>query len=172
MNTKTTIPRQVWSTDRRSDEPNPNDLDSIEDTVHHPEKPVGGIWTSTYTPDNNFDSDWIQWCVREDFCEVHHKFLLIPEDRLNVLVIDSTQDLREIFDVYEKDEYTSPLDDRAINFFQISKDFDAIHLTTHGKEETNNFFQNINLCSWDTETVLSFRWNWRAVEYLGLSDFG
>lgn len=174
MNTKNRLPKQIWTSNNRSDEPNPDDLDLIDGDMHHPVKPIGGMWTSTYTPEAEFDSEWISWCVREDFCGGQHKWLMKPKNELDVLVVNSFQDLREIVEIYEKPQYkgidSSGIDDIAIDFLQIASDFDAMHLTRQGRKETNNFHENLSLSVWDTETVLSFRWNWQEYEYLGLCE--
>ena len=44
-------------------------------------KPVGGLWTSTYTPEEEYPSAWVEWCVREEpeWIKDVNFFLLVPE---------------------------------------------------------------------------------------------
>jgi hypothetical protein len=175
LNTKNGLSNQIWLSNGRSENPDKDELKPITGETYHPIKPIGGLWTSTYTPKKEFDSDWIKWCVQEDFCVGRHKWLMKTKENLDVLVVDSMEDLRDVVEAYQKKKYkgsdTSNIDATVLDFLQIASDFDAMHLTKNGqKETTSNYKKEPNLNSWDTETVLNFQWNWTEYNYLGVCE--
>lgn len=175
LNTSDTLGRQLWMSESKSEKPDPSELRPVDGEMHLPVKPKGGMWTSTYTPQNEYDSDWICWCSSEGFYGGRHKWLLESSDNLDVLVVDSLEDLQNIAKVYEKETYketpSSSLRSTSLAFEQIALDFDAMRLTENGQKETR--FTPINepdLHGWDSECVLNFGWNWTSVEYLEKCD--
>jgi hypothetical protein len=171
LNTSDSLPQQIWMSESESMRPDPAELKPVGDKMHLPVKPVGGMWTSTYTPEDEYDSDWIRWCSSEGFYGGRHKWLLEPKENLDILVVDSLEDLQRVAEAYEKDTYkgasSDRLSDTVFNFKAISNDFDAMRLTEDGQWDTRMPGRDEpDLYGWDSESVLNFRWNWRSVEYL------
>lgn len=172
LNTSSSLEPQLWMSEEKSDVPDPAELKPVGDKMHLPVKPVGGMWTSTYTPEDKYDSDWIRWCSTEGFYGGRHKWLLEPKDNLDVLVVDSLEDLRMVAKAYKKSTYRGKpaelLPDTVIDFATIAENFDAMRLTEEGQWETRTPSRDEpNLNCWDSESVLNFRWNWKNIEYLG-----
>lgn len=175
LNTTIGISDQIWMSEDKENRPDPAKFDTVDGEMHLPIKPTGGMWTSTYTPEDEYDTDWIRWCSTEGFYGGRHKWLMKPKPDLHVLVVDSIEDLRAVTKVYEKDTYkgqdASLISDEVIDFPKIAEDFDAMRLTKEGQRETHiTAMDDPDLYGWDTESVLHFRWNWSEYEYLGHSD--
>lgn len=123
-------------------------------------KPLGGLWTSTY--EKEYGSDWLQWTLGNDFYDdVPKAWLLKPRSDLRVLLIDSYNDL-----VSKMDKYISR-DKRftftySIDFEEISKEYDVIHLTSRGEIETR-FTTDYHLYGWDCESCLWLNWGFEEV---------
>lgn len=171
LNTTIGLDDQIWMSENKEDKPDPANLESVEGEMHLPIKPKGGMWTSTYTPDAKYDSDWIRWCSTEGFYSGCHKWLMNPKPDVSVLVVDSMEDLRAVANRYEKDTYkgmdTSGITDTVLDFPEIARDFDAMRLTEKGQRETRMTSRNEpDLYGWDSESVLHFRWNWSEFEYM------
>lgn len=170
MNTTNELNTQVWLSNNKTVKLGINKFKTVQRELYKPNKPKGGMWTSTYTPDKEFDSDWIHWCMKEKYDCGNHKWKLLPKDNINVLVVNSQSDLVSIVDKYEKNIYkgkkSSRIPNAVLDFKKISEDFDAIRLTKEGQEEMD-FFEYPNLYSWDTETVLNLKWNWSDYKYIG-----
>lgn len=171
LNTSDALPQQLWMSESESTQPDPAELKPVGDKMHLPVKPVGGMWTSTYTPSAEYDSDWIRWCSSEGFYGGRHKWLLKPKDDIDVLVVNSLEDLQSVAKVYEKDTYkgapSDRLSDTVFDFEDISRDFDAMRLTEDGQWDTRMPGRDEpSLYGWDSESVLNFRWNWKSIEYL------
>lgn len=168
LNTSDQISKQIWVSREKSDRPQSEKLKPIS-SLKTPIKPHGGMWTSSYTPDCEYDCDWIRWSSVEEYKCGRHKWLMYPEDNLNILVIDSESDLNSIKSRYKKNSQTdipwTNNDNTAIDFKSISGDFDAIRLTKNGLKDTR--FSNLGFYGWDCECVLSFNWNWYDYEYIG-----
>lgn len=191
LNTTDYLPDQIWMSDTRTNEPTPAKMKSVCEGMMLPIKPIGGMWTSTYTPDQEYDSAWIEflfnsarlsssmdesdsyWVTKEEGIYAdQHKWLMKPKTDLNILIVDSHSDLRQIVKKYEKPTYkgieSSEIEDTIIDFCKIAEDFDAMRLTEKGQKETRRPGKNEpNLYGWDTESTLHFRWNWKEFEYVG-----
>lgn len=124
-------------------------------------KPTGGLWTSTYN--NEYGSDWIQWCESEEFSTTkgHDGFLLYPDHEAKIFTIDDLDDLINLFNDYELNNQETY--SKALNFERISQEYDAIHLSENGQRETRLSYP-YNLCGWDCECTLWFRWCFKEVE--------
>lgn len=175
LNTTVGLDDQIWMSQDKNNEPDPTKLDSVEGEMHLPIKPTGGMWTSTYTPESEYDTDWIRWCSTEGFYGGRHKWLMEPKPDVHVLVVDSLDDLRAVANLYEKDTYkgkdASLISDVVLDFPEIARDFDAMRLTEKGQRKTRMTpMDEPDLYGWDSESVLNFRWNWSSYKYLGHSD--
>lgn len=175
LNVSHALEKQVWVGHNIDDSPDPSEVYSVDGRLRRPVKPTGGMWTSTYTPEAEFDCDWISWCVDVDYKGLgSHKWLLEPKDDLNLLVVNNIQDLEEIAERFEKDTYlgrpSSELPEVVLNFGKMAEEYDGVHLTRQGVSETNPLTtekDEPDLRGWDCECTLHFRWNWTNVEYIG-----
>jgi len=154
------IDDQLWLT---NDKEEPPEKDKMND-VHGNRldvKPYGGIWTSTYTPDEEYDSDWIRWCSYEDYWVGKHGYLLQVKDPVNIIHINSCDDLAQVTRDYSKYNQAGY---EQIDFESMSDDgYDGIHLTKRGEAETR--LSEPNLYGWDSECTLWFNWKFTDVKY-------
>lgn len=176
LNTADSLQQQIWLSEDISDSPDPAEVESVDGEMHLTNKPTGGMWTSTYTPDQEHDCDWIQWCSGAGFYSGDHKWLLEPKEDLDVLVIDSLKDLKTVASVYTKDTYkgspASKIPKTVFDFETMAEDFDAIRLTKEGQYETRlTGSEDPDFYGWDSESVLNFRWNWSDAEHLGTVSY-
>lgn len=175
LNTQIGLEDQVWLSEEKKEQPDPAKIESVDGKMHLPIKPTGGMWTSTYTPDEDHDSDWIRWCSTEGFLSGRHKWVMSPKPDIHVLVVDSLEDLKLVANQYEKDKYkgmdSSQIQDTVLDFPAIARDFDAMRLTKEGQWDTRlTEMDEPDLYGWDSECVLHFRWNWSDFEYIGKCD--
>ena len=115
-------------------------------------KPIGGIWGSTYIPDEVYSSDWERWCIEENFGYNWKEaviFTLKPDAK--VYEIDSVCDLNNLAKAYNVhgNGVLTRLDFEAM----AAAGIDAIHLTEKGQEETR-FSRPYTLYRWDVESWL------------------
>ena len=115
-------------------------------------KPIGGIWGSTYIPDEVYSSDWERWCIEENFGYNWKEaviFTLKPDAK--IYEIDSVQDLNNLAKAYNVhgNGVLTCLDFEAM----VAAGIDAIHLTEKGQEETR-FSRPYTLYGWDVESWL------------------
>lgn len=116
-------------------------------------KPKGGLWTSPIKSkygwkDWNADSGYIN-------CDVEDSFTLQLRQGSKVVVVNSLEDyisLPKRNDVF--------LNEKLINFEELSKEFDAFWLTESGLNTTAtiNYYKNngMMLYGWDCETIVIF----------------
>lgn len=150
-------------------------------------KGTGGLWTSSWL---GFEkgSDWIQWCVGEGYgCPADYKwngYILELKDDVNILVIDTLKDMHILFDTYGYKQFPDipQLDQEALDFESMAKDYDGMRLTSHGQLVTRHGFSWFGedfygeelkdewkqkkmrtLYGWDCESTLHFRWNFKEV---------
>lgn len=117
-------------------------------------KPKGGLWLSPYTKDNEYTSQWHYFLTNEmDINTKGMKGTIISiKENAKILVIDSLDDLKKIFEKYELiDEITSRFF-RILDFEKIAEDYDAILLTEKGQWDTR--LSQPNLYGWDIESML------------------
>ena len=126
-----------------------------------------GLWTSTWREETQ-DSDWVEWCVGEDFGKPYEKnwYLLTLQEDIKLYVIDSLRGLHKLLRAYPWDqnkwrEYGFRC--IAIDFEKLALDYDGIHLTEKGNEETHLSYPD-DLNSWDCESTLWFRWCFSEVQ--------
>lgn len=101
-------------------------------------KPKGGLWTSPI--DSNYG--WIDFC---DFRPIDKDeyFEVILTDNCRILKIDSFEDFIVL----------PFMDDKYLDFEEISKEYDVIWLTEKGESETRCEYPK-SLYGWDCESVL------------------
>jgi hypothetical protein len=120
------------------------------------------------------DEDKPGYLPRDDRKLYYNCYLLYPEVA-NIFVIDSLEDLQDLLythrldtpgwtgssGVYYQDEY--------LDFEELARDYDALHLTVRGQWKTR--MTRPNLYGWDVESTLWFRWKFNRVEFLGRLGF-
>ena len=130
-------------------------------------KPGGGLWTSTYEPLQEFDSQWIQWCAENcqpDWIGLDN-ILLEISNSARVYTISNAQDLKNLYSLYPRDEELSDWIGQGVtvwlNYQEIAKDYDIIWLTEDGQHYTrspeyfgSNPIKKIDLYGWDCESSL------------------
>lgn len=138
-----------------------------------------GLWTSTWREETR-DSEWVEWCISNDYGSPYAQswYLLTPAETANLYIIDGVGDLRILLDRFPwETERTQMLNAemrrvslsmdygvltkeplfRYIDFERLAREYDGIWLTSHGNGATHlSYPQDLN--SWDSESVLWFRW--------------
>ncbi len=144
------------------------DVSKVGKVINFTRKPFGGLWTSSYTPNEEYCSEWIQWtCNEEPRWATGICYLLEPEDDIKVYTIDKAEDLEKLFEMYPRivDNYAFD-----INWKQVCKDYDAIHLTSNGqwatRYETPKYGGKLNLYGWDTESTFWCRPKFKEIKYI------
>ena len=162
---------QLFVTDK-DQRPSPALMLSIKNSPHSWVKPLGGLWTSTYTGEET-GSAWVQWCLVEEFNlpkDGWHCYLLKPKKDANVYVVDSKEDLKVLLDRFERRDFPGLSLMRAIDFEKMALHYNGLHLTRKGEWETRMDIRD-NLYGWDVESTLWFRWVFEEVEDLGIRTF-
>jgi len=180
LSTRETLPDQLWMTTGEEDEgperePKPEEFDPVDGEKHLKIKPVGGMWTSTFTPDADHDSDWIRWCSTEGFLSGRHAWRLTPKEDPRIIEVDSMEDLWAVVQRFEDEEYLPEypqgVQDYALDFEAMADEFDAMRLTEEGQRKTRlTGSKEPDLYGWDSECTLWFRWAFESVEYHGYYD--
>ena len=52
-------------------------------------KPAGSLWGSTYTPDDEYVSDWERWADGEDYCHYNDGVIYTLNPDTRIYTIDS-----------------------------------------------------------------------------------
>lgn len=120
-------------------------------------KPIGGLWGSTYIPDEVYSSEWEKWCINENFGYKWQEaviFTLKPD--ANIYEIDSVEDLNNLALEYNTGQngIITHLDFEAM----VDVGIDAIHLTERGQEVTR-FSRPYSLYGWDCESWLILKFD-------------
>ena len=139
----------------------------IENTIMS--KPRGGLWTSTYTPNSEYISDWHNFLIGNDWNvpeRTDYVYLFEVQSGAKIYTIDTKKDLLELYKQYPyPNKIQSLFTDKklpdftkSLDFVKISKKYDAIHLTEDGQIDTR-FSDNdeINLYGWNCESTLWFK---------------
>jgi len=125
-------------------------------------KPNGGLWSSTYTPNEPEDSQWIRWC-REN-CQENwvgrDSILLEIKPTARIWTINSQEELLNLYRLYPS--VVTFGNGCYIDYVEVAEDWDIIHLTEEGEflcRYPRIFVggqQNIelNLYGWDCESSL------------------
>jgi hypothetical protein len=116
-------------------------------------KPLGGLWTSTYQPYGEYQSRWIEWCYdnsQKDWVGHDCALLEISQDA-KIFKINEYQDLKNLYSLYPLN--TGATGYKHINFEKMKPDWDIIWLTDFGQVDTRNS-SVLNLYGWDCESSL------------------
>ena len=177
LTTRSTLPNQLWMTpgeegEEEPDPPTEEEYTPVSGNRLHC-KPYGGFWTSTFTPDAEYDSDWIRWCSSEGFHAGRETFRLAVESDLRIVEVDTLSDLRNVLERYENDAepYVNIPHEQALDFEALAEDFDGMRLTAEGQVKTRMpGMSQPNLYGWDSECTLWFSWSFEDVEYVGTCE--
>jgi len=169
-----TLPDQLWMVrgdEEPEEEPRREAFEAVEGNRLHC-KPYGGMWTSTYTPEDEYDSDWIRWCSTEGFLAGRHTYRLSVQDDLRIVEVDGLDDLRTVAQRYQTDsEPHGQLHRVYYDFEALAEEFDAMRLTEEGQRKTRlTGSKEPDLYGWDSECTLWLRWAFEEVEYHGYYD--
>lgn len=129
-------------------------------------KPSGGLWSSTYMPDNYYQSDWIKFSKHIGYCPTGFTEVAIFDvyKDSRIYCIDCYNDLDRLVDeVGTISKYETIT---CINYENI-KNYDVIWLTPRGESETRDIFPTLifdkntlfpkkrhSLFGWDSESSL------------------
>jgi hypothetical protein len=117
-------------------------------------KPIGGLWSSTYTPDNNYLSEWHKFCVEEyDSGITDNATIFEFKPKSRIYQIDCYNDLVHLFKIYKNKNSIEFASLHYLDFESIKKDFDVINLTDKGQWETR-YTAEYNIYGWDIECSL------------------
>lgn len=130
-------------------------IDPVKNNYERP-KPCGGLWTSTFNP--LVGSEWIDFVLGNDLDVpengIFQGFILSHNESARIKELKTHQDIIELYKRYGLDQST-------LDFEEISKDFDAIHLTGECQEEIKYKLPTLD---WDVECTLWFRYVFTKIE--------
>lgn len=133
-------------------------------------KPSNALWGSTYTPREYYQSDWIRWCINEDF----------NIDKYSHGVIYNLHKSARILDISNPDDYKNKIIDKdylmedttilssstkllIIDWDAVARDYDAFHLSRdavwnmrYGMDFDNNKIKYKDFYAWDAESWVIF----------------
>lgn len=164
------ISTQIWFGPLR-----PSEIRITKVVNKSPNKPRGGFWTSTYTPNKEYISDWHdQGESMFGTFDFKSCWILKPVENIKYCVIDSYDDLDKLWDQYNYQDhrfmdigfdigkmYTYPFD-----FESYFKDYDALQMTQQGQWKTR-LTDPYNFYGWDSECVLWGSWKFKEVKSYG-----
>lgn len=143
-------------------------------------KPNGGLWLSTYTPNEEFLSEW-DMASNDMFGSNDHKpcSLITLKESTRIYTINSHADLTPFVNKYkviEKDPalqgILSTLEFAPIDFETVCKDYDCIHLTSIGQCRTRfsaGKDSPYSLYGWDSESLLVL--NKECIDTIELTNY-
>jgi hypothetical protein len=115
-------------------------------------KPYGGLWTSTYTPEKEYLSGWIEWCISEQPNWIPEIGVIYEvSSKAKIIIIDNLNDLNDLFKLYGEKENSF----EYLNFEKMSEWIDGLALTEEGQHRTR-FSHPYSLYGWDCESTLWF----------------
>lgn len=144
-------------------------IDSIKPIKNVPlsgnPKPRGGLWLSTYTPNEDYISEWDSFSTEVWGTNDHKPCSLITlKKSARVYIINGHTDLTPFVDKYKLvhgdpalQGIFSALQFASIDFEAVCKDYDCIHLTSIGQCNTRfGWGENepYSLYGWDAESLL------------------
>jgi len=81
----------------------------VKNVDWNPAKPIGGLWTSTYTPNSEYPSAWVRWCSYEQPEKFPYNRTLFPYASLDWEEIAKHYDAIMLTEKGEKEtRYTNP----------------------------------------------------------------
>jgi hypothetical protein len=128
-------------------------------------KPTGGLWTSTYTPDDEHPSNWVEWSTLEQFAvdKYAERWLLEPDD-CRVAHVVTQDDLADLLATYrlevpKLEGLGLSFEKSLLDFEALAEDFDALTFPAPWAERfTGDHGLAIFFSVLDSECSLWFRW--------------
>ena len=109
-------------------------------------KPIGGVWASSYTPNKEYVSEWHNFLVNEMDKNPSFGTVFKLKKDAKVYQIHTLEDLIKL--PFKKSTWREELD-----FNKIKTLYDGIYLSSEGQWNTR-LTQPYNLYGWDVETLL------------------
>jgi hypothetical protein len=138
-------------------------------------KPIGGLWTSTYDP--AIGSDWVRYLKTYRDASALDGYLIEMDPRARVYTIDTASDLERLMEAYPYDpDHVADLPReirmlmRSFDFTKLRQDFDAVHLTKVGERQTR-YGRPYRLDGWDCECTLWLKWCVKRAVWVGPHDY-
>jgi hypothetical protein len=138
-------------------------------------KPLGGLWTSTHTPDAEHPSSWVEWTEAEQFKVSKKRWLLQPRDDARVAVCATPGDLHAFLELYPRPvppTLTGLLMMRsaALDYQKMTKDYDGLWIPSpwrwrFGLDEEYAYL-SMFFYVMDSECTLWFDWVFDGIERL------
>lgn len=150
------------------------------DEERYRNKPAGGLYGSTYKPNEYYKSSWLRYVFEDGYrCgEYLSGFSYTLHKNTKICEIDSFSDLKNLLETYSEiycmATNSSELSDRerllltkkTINFYKLSRDYDAFHVTEKAawnmhdpfnfRMKDDNGIQICNFYNYDVETWIIF----------------
>lgn len=160
-----TLPMQLHALDSENTWSDDFEYDLTPDSRN---KPVRGFWTSTYTPDEDFPSDWLRWCDGEQFRSWPKHLLIKPHEDARVCSVVSLKMLMRLPHRTLRSRGGVPLG-VVLDFPRIAEHWDAVHLPEDmvyalrydNHDEAGNELSNFY--AWDCESTVWLRKKWDLV---------
>jgi len=153
---------QLWCARKKKEK---FDIFKIEPVRKSVRKPMGGLWTSTFTPDREYCSDWIEWCCSEMPEWVSGEcYLIKPSNDVKVYEINSKEDFENLYMKYPRNIKIGDYIHRGIDWEKVCKDYDAVHLTERGLSEIGTSLYGFEL--WDVESTFWCRPKFSEIKHI------
>ncbi|MEG1482570.1 MAG: hypothetical protein RSC42_09175 [Clostridium sp.] len=116
-------------------------------------KPCGAFWSSTYTPNEEFRSEWECFCSYNCLSEkTFEKYVLFKlEKNARILLINSKRDFRMVAKIFPLESEQDFETLHFLDYNKISEHYDGIYLSKEGQAQT--YFE---LYGWDMESLALF----------------
>ena len=135
----------------------PSRIEPVVNCTYRAKPEKGGVWTSTFTPNAEYCSEWIEWCCSEgphDWIDCDRCVVLSANKEVNVYAINTYKDAEKLYASYGLPE--TEVSRSLFDWTAISKDYDGVMLTQLGQICTR-FSRPISLYGWDCESSIWFR---------------
>ena len=135
------------------------DIKKIRPIKNNPEyinKPIGGLWGSTFLKDLDYRSDWERWCVNHDY-RLDNLFDCMTyelNDNAKILEIASYDHFRELMRKYAPIMTSINGQQYGLNFERIAEEYDVIHHNGYIFDKFNWNWNDPRLEGWITETYI------------------
>lgn len=149
-------------------------------------KPTGGLWTSTYTPDDEYASDWQRGRATNGLIQVAYPkqvrlsvYRLYPDPEARILHIASLDDALEFTRAYHLATIPFPASMRGVamltpeltDWQRAARSYDAVHLTDQAADEIAWAIAHdpssapTAFHTWNCESSLWMRWKFSTEEH-------
>jgi hypothetical protein len=129
-------------------------------------KPCGCFWTSTLIEENK--SDWVEWCLNNNFYldEIKYGYVL-QENTNNILIIDSKEDIEKFEEEYATTWLALGVFKRKrVNWYEVSLKYDGVRLTGKGLR----YSYGTVFSAWDVESTVWFKWCFNIVKTIEMKE--